>query len=165
MIAPFLWILLTGFFAGQIMGKLRIPPLVGMILCGMGLGAQGLNVLPEKFLMASDDLRTIAVMVILAKAGLGLDKEKLIQQGSVALRLGFLPAACEMLVVAIAAPVSPSSGKGPIPRIKSGSKTILQALAIHKARIAREASPVPRKIPFKRNKKVITILEPKIILV
>ncbi|MEM9926600.1 MAG: cation:proton antiporter, partial [Cyanobacteria bacterium P01_D01_bin.50] len=48
-------------------------------------------------------LRTIAVMVILMKAGLGLDREKLLQQGTVALRLGFLPATCEALIVAFAA--------------------------------------------------------------
>jgi len=43
----------------------------------------------------------VAVMIILMKAGLGLDREKLVQQGSVALRLGFLPAACEALAVAL----------------------------------------------------------------
>ncbi|NEQ55498.1 MAG: universal stress protein, partial [Leptolyngbya sp. SIO3F4] len=54
-------------------------------------------------LNAADALRTIAVMVILMKAGLGLDREKLAQQGTVALRLGFLPATCEAIVVALAA--------------------------------------------------------------
>ena len=74
-----------------------------MIICGLAIGPQGLNVLPPEFLMVADELRTLAVMVILAKAGLGLDREKLVQQGNVALRLGFLPASGEMLVVAIAA--------------------------------------------------------------
>ncbi|MEL7400175.1 MAG: sodium:proton antiporter, partial [Pseudomonadota bacterium] len=45
-------------------------------------------------------LRTVAVMVILMKAGLGLDREKLVQQGTVALRLGFLPGACEAIAIA-----------------------------------------------------------------
>jgi NhaP-type Na+/H+ or K+/H+ antiporter len=54
-------------------------------------------------LAMADDLRTIAVMVILIKAGLGLDQEKLKQQGSVALRLGFLPASLEAIAVALMA--------------------------------------------------------------
>jgi NhaP-type Na+/H+ or K+/H+ antiporter len=52
---------------------------------------------------AANALRIIAVMVILMKAGLGLDREKLKQQGTVALRLGFLPAACEAIAIALAA--------------------------------------------------------------
>ena len=45
------------------------------------------------------DLRAIAVMVILMRAGLGLDPDKLVKQGLVAIRLGFLPALTEAIVV------------------------------------------------------------------
>ena len=103
MLTSFLWILLAGFFAGQLTAKLKAPPLVGMIVCGLAIGPRGLNVLPPDFLAQAESLRTIAVMVILAKAGLGLDRNKLRQQGTVALRLGLLPAACETVVIAIAA--------------------------------------------------------------
>lgn len=103
MLESILWILLMGFFVGQIARRLNVPALVGMVLVGMLLGPQIGNVISPGVLEAADALRTIAVMVILMKAGLGLDREKLAQQGTVALRLGFLPAACEAIAVAIAA--------------------------------------------------------------
>lgn len=103
MLESIILILLLGFFAGQVAGRLKVPALVGMVLVGIALGPQGQNWLSPGVLESADGLRTIAVMVILMKAGLGLDAEKLAQQGSVALRLGFLPAACEAVVVALAA--------------------------------------------------------------
>ncbi len=91
MLGSWLWILAMGFFVGQIVGRLGMPPLLGMILVGILLR----EVLSPEVLAAAGDLRLVAVAIILMKAGLGLDREKLAQQGSVALRLGFLPAACE----------------------------------------------------------------------
>lgn len=103
MLESIIWILLLGFFSGQGARRLGAPPLFGMVIAGMVLGPQFINVLDESVLGAADGLRTIAVMVILMKAGLGLDREKLVEQGSVALRLGFLPGLCEALVIAVAA--------------------------------------------------------------
>ncbi|MBE9111433.1 cation:proton antiporter [Nodosilinea sp. LEGE 07298] len=103
MLESIILILLVGFFAGQVAERLRAPALVGMLLAGIALGPQGQNWLSPGTLAAADGLRTIAVMVILMKAGLGLDREKMLQQGSVALRLGFLPATCEAIAVALAA--------------------------------------------------------------
>ncbi|VXD24875.1 UspA domain-containing protein [Planktothrix serta PCC 8927] len=103
MLESFILILLIGFFVGQIARRLKIPALVGMVLVGIILGPQVADLISPNVLAASTPLRTIAVMVILMKAGLGLDREKLVQQGTVALRLGFLPAACEALIVALAA--------------------------------------------------------------
>ncbi|MCJ2544622.1 cation:proton antiporter [Thermostichus vulcanus] len=103
MLGSWLWILGMGFFVGQIVGRLGMPPLLGMIGVGILLGPQVGDVLSAEVLAAADDLRVLAVMIILMKAGLGLDREKLSQQGSVALRLGFLPAACEAVVVAVVA--------------------------------------------------------------
>ena len=103
MLESMVWIVLMGFFVGQIARRLKVPALVGMILVGIVLGPQVGNVLSLSVLGAADALRTIAVMVILMKAGLGLDREKLAQQGSVALRLGVLPAACEAIAITIAA--------------------------------------------------------------
>ncbi|MCS7031190.1 MAG: cation:proton antiporter [Gloeomargarita sp. SKYG116] len=102
MLSSIIAIILVGFLAGQIAQRLRVPALVGMVLAGMLLGPQGANVLSPELLAGASDVRVIAVMVILMKAGLGLDREKLQQQGTVALRLGFLPALGEMLVVAMA---------------------------------------------------------------
>ncbi len=103
MLESIILILLLGFFVGQITRRLKIPALVGMVLVGIVLGPQMGNLLSPEILGLADALRTIAVMVILMKAGLGLDREKLAQQGTVALRLGFLPAACEAVAIALAA--------------------------------------------------------------
>lgn len=101
MLESIIWILLAGFFIGQLARRLKAPPLVGMVLVGICLGPQVGNVISSGVLDAADSLRTIAVMVILMKAGLGLDREKLSQQGTVALRLGFLPGACEAIAIAL----------------------------------------------------------------
>ena len=103
MLESLILILLLGFFGGQITRRLQAPALVGMILVGIVLGPQMGNLLSPEILGLADSLRTIAVTVILMKAGLGLDREKLSQQGTVALRLGFLPAACEAVAIALAA--------------------------------------------------------------
>ncbi|MCF2149271.1 cation:proton antiporter [Desmonostoc muscorum LEGE 12446] len=105
MLASVLWILMMGFFVGQLARRLGAPPLIGMILVGIILGPQIRNVISEDVLGAADELRTLAVMIILMKAGLGLDREKLAQQGTVALRLGFLPATTEAIAIAFAAMV------------------------------------------------------------
>lgn len=103
MLESVLWILLIGFWGGQVARRLKTPALVGMILVGIWLGPQVGNVISSDLLEAADALRVIAVMVILMKAGLGLDRDKLKQQGTVALRLGFLPATCEAVAIALAA--------------------------------------------------------------
>ncbi|WP_448572264.1 cation:proton antiporter [Trichothermofontia sp.] len=103
MLESVIGILLMGFFVGQIARRLKAPALVGMVLVGLVLGPPISNVISPGVLAAADSLRTIAVMVILMKAGLGLDREKLAQQGTVALRLGFLPATGEAIAVALAA--------------------------------------------------------------
>ena len=64
------------------------------------------------------------------------------------------------VVVATAAPVMPSSGNGPRPKIRHGSRQILIALAIHSTRIAIAASPAPRNTALMRNSSMITPLAP-----
>jgi NhaP-type Na+/H+ or K+/H+ antiporter len=103
MLESILWILLMGFFVGQIARRLKAPALVGMVIVGILLGPQVGNVIDADVLAAADGLRAIAVTVILMKAGLGLDREKLAQQGTVALRLGFLPAISEAIAITLAA--------------------------------------------------------------
>lgn len=102
MLASVLWILLMGFFAGQLARRLGAPPLIGMILIGIAIGPQFADFIAPQVINAADDLRLVAVTIILMKAGLGLDREKLAQQGTVALRLGFLPATTEAVVIALA---------------------------------------------------------------
>ncbi len=96
-------ILLLGFLGGQVALRLKVPPLLGMMLVGILLGSQVSNLIAPQTIDLADDLRTIAVMVILMRAGLGLDRDKLAQQGSVALRLGFLPALTEAIAISVLA--------------------------------------------------------------
>lgn len=92
-------ILFCGFIGGQIARKFGAPPLLGMMLVGIFLGSEGSNFIAQGILDLADDFRTMAVAVILMRAGLGLDSQKLAQQGSVALRLGFLPALTEAVTI------------------------------------------------------------------
>ena len=94
-------ILLLGFFAGQLAHYFKAPPLLGMMLVGILLGSQASNLISVRVIDIADDLRTIAVMVILMRAGLGLDRDKLVEQGSVAIRLGFLPALTEAIAISL----------------------------------------------------------------
>ena len=103
MLSSAIWILLVGLIAGEIAGRWRSPPLMGMILAGILLGPEVGDHLSPEFLDHADSLRTIAVTIILMKAGLGLDREKLAAQGTVAVRLGILPGICEAIVVAVVA--------------------------------------------------------------
>ncbi len=96
-------ITIAGFLAGEAAGKLGLPKLIGMLLAGAVLGPYLLDYLPQEILDVSEEIRYFALLIILLKAGLGLDKEKLLNQGTVALRLGFLPAIIEAAVVAVAA--------------------------------------------------------------
>lgn len=103
MLASWLWMLATGFVAGQLARYLGAPALLGMLLAGIALGPELADVLTPALLESATALRTLAVLVILMKAGLGLDRDKLRRQSSVALRLGFLPALGEMIVITFAA--------------------------------------------------------------
>ena len=109
LLASTILVLFLGFLAGQISKRFGLPQLVGMILVGLAIGpespVQALKLFDQgnPVFDAANDLRVVAVMVILMKAGLGLDHEKLRQQSTVAIRLGFLPAAAEALTLALAA--------------------------------------------------------------
>jgi len=102
MLLGLLLILITGFIFGELADRLGLPKLIGMLLCGIIIGPYVLDLLPEVMLELSDEIRMLALLVILFKAGLGLDKNKILAQGSVAIRLGFLPAVIEASVVAVA---------------------------------------------------------------
>ena len=67
------------------------------------------------------------------------------------------------VVVATAAPVTPSRGNGPSPKMKHGSRQMLMALAIHSTRIATAASPAPRNTALIRNSIRMTPLKPRTI--
>lgn len=103
MLEGILIIAVVGFLAGELAGKMGLPKLIGMLLIGIIIGPYALGLLPQEILNFSEEIRMFTLLIILFKAGLGLDKEKIMAQGSVAVRMGFLPALAETAVVAIAA--------------------------------------------------------------
>lgn len=97
-------ILIVGMVFAKIFDKLKLPRIIGMLLTGIILGPQVLNLLDANILKISSDLRTIALIVILLKAGLSLDMGDLKKVGRSAILLSFLPASFEILSYAIFVP-------------------------------------------------------------
>lgn len=102
MIQGILFVVLFGFFGGELAAFLGLPKLMGMIAVGIFLGPEFADLFPQALLSISEEIRLLALLIILFKAGLGLDKKKILAQGSVAIRLAFLPAVVEASVVALA---------------------------------------------------------------
>lgn len=90
-----------GYLAGLAVEQLKLPRLLGMLLAGIVAGPYALNLLSAEILSAGEQIRTLALIVILLKAGLGMDRQLLQRYGSVVLRLGFLPCLLEALAVAL----------------------------------------------------------------
>jgi len=89
---------------GHICQKLKLPSLLGMLLTGIILGPYVLNILDPNILAISGDLRKIALIIILTRAGLGLDLSALRKLGRPAILMCFLPATFELLAVLLLAP-------------------------------------------------------------
>lgn len=97
-------IFLSGIILGSIFNRLKLPQLIGMLLTGIILGPFLLNLLDPKILSISADLRQIALIIILTKAGLNLDINDLKKVGRPAVLMCFLPATLEILGMIIFAP-------------------------------------------------------------
>ncbi len=95
-------IILLGLIANKLFEKLKLPGLLGMLILGILIGPHGLNWLSKDILNASSDLRKIALIVILLRAGLGLNKDELKLVGKTALKLSCIPGIIEGLFIAIA---------------------------------------------------------------
>lgn len=98
-------ILSAGLFSGWIFKKIRFPSLFGMILAGILIGPYCLNLLDEKILNISAEIRKIALIVILLRAGLKLNLSDLKKAGRPAVLMCFLPAAVEMAGMILLAPL------------------------------------------------------------
>ena len=97
-------IFLSGIILGSIFNRLKLPQLVGMLLTGIILGPYFLNLLDPKILSISSDLRQIALIIILTRAGLNLDINDLKKVGRPAVLMCFVPATFEILGMIIFAP-------------------------------------------------------------
>ena len=104
MLFSFALIFLSGIILGSIFNRLKLPQLIGMLLTGIILGPYLLNLLDPKILSISADLRQIALIIILTRAGLNLDINDLKKVGRPAVLMCFLPATLEILGMIILAP-------------------------------------------------------------
>lgn len=97
-------ILILGMVAGWICKKIKLPSLIGMLATGIILGPYALNLLDSSILNISAELRKIALIIILTRAGLGLDLNGLKKAGRPAILLCFIPATFELLGMLLFAP-------------------------------------------------------------
>ena len=98
-------IFLVGLVMGAICQKLKLPRIIGMLLTGIVLGPYVLDFLDPSILSISADLRKMALIIILIKAGLSLDLKDLKKAGRSAILLSFVPASCEIIGYILLAPV------------------------------------------------------------
>ncbi len=105
MLTSIAMIVLLGLLVGWIFSKCRLPSLLGMIIVGIILSPYALNLIDESILMISGDLRQIALVIILTRAGLSLDISDLKKVGRPAVFMCFLPACVEMLGTIVLAPI------------------------------------------------------------
>lgn len=94
-------ILILGLFFGYLCSLINIPKLIGYLLAGIILGPYCLNLLDLSLLNISLDIRKIALIIILTKAGLQLDLSKLKSLGLEAILMSFIPATLETIGVCL----------------------------------------------------------------
>ena len=90
-------IILLGLVSSMILEKIKLPNIIGMLIVGIMLGPSMFNMLDESLLSISGDIKEIALIIILLKAGLSLDLTDLKKVGRPAVLLCFLPATFEIL--------------------------------------------------------------------
>ena len=97
-------IFLTGMILGGIFSKLKLPGLLGLLITGILLGPYALDLLDASILGISADLRELALIIILIRAGLSIDINDLKKVGRPAILMCFVPACFEMMGMVLIAP-------------------------------------------------------------
>ena len=105
MLASLSFIFLVGLSMAAICQKLKLPRIVGMIITGVMLGPYLLDLLDPSILSISSELRQMALIIILIKAGLSLELSDLKKVGRPAVMMSFVPAGFEILGYIIFAPI------------------------------------------------------------
>ena len=100
MATSFALIALLGLLSGALFERIKLPGLLGMIIVGRLIGPYGFSLLSEDILRTSGDLRNIALIVILLRAGLGIEKKVIKKVGKPAIKLSFIPGILEGLTIA-----------------------------------------------------------------
>ena len=98
-------ILLLGLLVGWLFSKIKLPSLLGMIIVGIIISPHCLNLVDDSILAISGDLRQIALVIILTRAGLSLNFSDLKKVGRPAMLMCFVPATIEMIGTIILAPL------------------------------------------------------------
>mgnify|MGYP000170310375 CR=1 FL=1 len=98
-------IFLVGLFAAAICGGLRLPRIIGMLFTGIILGPHVLGLLDDKILSISSELRQMALIILLLKAGLSLNLADLKKVGRPAVMMSFVPASFEICGYLLCAPM------------------------------------------------------------
>lgn len=96
-------IILLGLGANILFTKMKLPGLLGMLILGVIIGPYGLNYLQPEIMSVSADFRKIALIIILLRAGLGINKEDLSRVGTTALKMSCIPGLIEGFFIAFAA--------------------------------------------------------------
>lgn len=104
MITSLAFIFLVGLSMAFICKKIRLPRIIGMLITGIVLGPYVLDLLDTQILGISSELRQIALIIILIKAGLSLDISELKKVGRPAILMSFLPALFEIGAFVLFAP-------------------------------------------------------------
>lgn len=105
MLASLSLIFLVGLAMGAICQKLKMPRIIGMLVTGIVLGPYVLDFLDPSILSVSSELRKLALIIILLKAGLSLDLKDLKKAGRPAILMSFVPATCEIAGYILFAPL------------------------------------------------------------
>ena len=98
-------IFLVGLAMGAICQRLKLPRIIGMLATGIVLGPYVLDMLDPSILSISSELRKMALIIILIKAGLSLDLSDLKKAGRPAVLLSFVPATFELMGYIVCAPL------------------------------------------------------------
>lgn len=105
MLASLSLIFLVGLAMGATCQKLKMPRIIGMLVMGIVLGPYVLDFLDPSILSISSELRKLALIIILLKAGLSLDLKDLKKAGRPAILMSFVPATCEIAGYILFAPL------------------------------------------------------------
>lgn len=97
-------VFLLGLAAAALCSRIGLPRIIGMLLAGILIGPYVLNWLDDSILSISSDLRQMALIIILIKAGLSLDLSDLKRVGRPAVMMACVPASCEILAFFLLAP-------------------------------------------------------------
>lgn len=104
MLISITYILFAGMFLGYLCKKVHFPSLFGMIIAGILIGPHVLNLIDASILNISTEIRKIALIIILIRAGLKLSVEDLKKVGRPAILMCFVPATLEVIGMVLLAP-------------------------------------------------------------